>query len=188
MPIDKRKRATNVIMSVMVVISLVVIVIGIVSQPSSGKPVPLTLVPGSYMEWTRYGGADGSNGTQVTFRITVLHVDGDNITARVNATYWTSPTNYMEYTANLTRSSFLCGPNTVGFSGAPPSSIKTLDTAFGPRECKVFKLHFTGNDSYGIWVGRSNGVYYRVEYHVSGCEYLGEDHVWVVSGGNIPEL
>jgi hypothetical protein len=133
-------------------------------------------------------GADGSNGTEVTLRITVLHVDGDNVATRVNVTYWTSPTDFMEYTANLTRSSFLCGPNTVGFSGAPPSSIKLLDTAFGPRECKVYKLHFTGNDSYGSWVGRANGVFYRVEMPASDYEPLGDIYVWVVSGGNIPEL
>ncbi|MCX6651923.1 MAG: hypothetical protein NT137_01000 [Methanomassiliicoccales archaeon] len=74
-------------MSVMVVISLTVIVIGIASQPNSGKLVPLTLVTGSYMEWTKYLGTDGSNESEVTLRITVLNVDGDNITAKMNATY-----------------------------------------------------------------------------------------------------
>jgi len=40
----------------MVVIAFVVIVIGIAPKPNSGTPIPLTLVPGSYMEWTKYGG------------------------------------------------------------------------------------------------------------------------------------
>ncbi|MCX6651922.1 MAG: hypothetical protein NT137_00995 [Methanomassiliicoccales archaeon] len=88
---------------------------------------------------------------------------------------------------NLTRSEFL-SPIMVAFTTAPPSSIKTLDTAFGPRECSVYELHFEDDDSYNIWEGRTNGVFYRVEYHSSSNEYLGEDHVWVVNGGNIPEL